>query len=139
MGQKDLGKIKYEEVAAMQVLVVEPECRPEIREIDGSLKSMQDIVGGLIQPIYLDDSVALICNDEGKLMNLQANRGLRNKDGQIYDIVFGTFFLCGAPADSDYFTSLSPEQIEQYQKRFYTPEMFWGMDGHIVCLPLEVD
>lgn len=122
----------------MRVLVVEPERRPEVREIDDSLKTMQDIVGGLIQPIYLDDPVALVCNDEGKLMNLPANRGLRDKDGQIYDIVFGTFFLCGAPPDSDHFISLTPEQIERYRERFYTPEMFWGMDGHIVCLPLEV-
>ncbi|RKI68160.1 DUF3846 domain-containing protein [bacterium 1xD42-67] len=123
----------------MRVLVVEPESRPEVREINDSLKEMQGIVGGLIQPIYLDDSVALVCNDEGRLMNLPANRGLRNKDGQMYDIVFGTFFLCGAPADSDHFTSLTTEQIEQYRKMFYTPEMFWGMDGYIVCLPLEVD
>ena len=49
-----------------------------------------------------------------------------------------TRFLCGAPADSDHFTSLTTEQIEQYRKMFYTPEMFWGMDGRIVCLPLEV-
>lgn len=123
----------------MRVLVVEPERKPEVRDIDDSLKAMQDIIGGLIQPIYLDDSVALICNDEGKLMNLTANRGLRDKNGQIYDIVFGTFFLCGAHADSDSFASLTSEQIERYQKQFYTPEMFWGMDGHIVCLPLEVD
>ena len=123
----------------MRILVVEPEHRPEVREIDGSLEAMQNIVGGLIQPIYLDDSVALICNDEGKLMNLTANRGLRDGDGQIYDIVFGTFFLCGAPPDCDHFTSLTPEQIQQYRERFYTPEMFWGMDGRIVCLPLEVD
>jgi len=123
----------------MRVLVVEPERRPEVREIDDSLKAMQEIVGGYIQPIYLDDSVALVCNDEGKVMNLPLNRGLRDKNGQIYDIVSGTFFLCGAPADSDHFTSLTPEQIEQYRKRFHTPEMFWGMDGHIVCLPLEVD
>ena len=123
----------------MRILVVEPEHRPEVREIDGSLEAMQNIVGGLIQPIYLDDSVALICNDEGKLMNLTANRGLRDSDGQIYDIVFGTFFLGGAPSDCNHFTSLTPEQIERYRKRFYTPEMFWGMDGRIVCLPLEVD
>lgn len=123
----------------MRILVVEPEHRPEVREIDGSLEAMQNIVGGLIQPIYLDDSVALICNDEGKLMNLTANRGLRNSDGQVYDIVCGTFFLCGAPPDCDHFTSLTPEQIERYRERFYTPEMFWGMDGRIVCLPLEVD
>ena len=123
----------------MRVLVVEPERRPEVREINDSLKEMQGIVGGLIQPIYLDDSVALVCNDEGKLMDLPANRGLRNKDGQMYDIVFGTFFLCGAPADSDHFTSLTTEQIEQYRKMFYTPEMFWGMDGRIVCIPMEAD
>lgn len=123
----------------MRILVVEPERRPEVREIDDSLKAMQQIVGGLIQPIYLDDSVALVCNDEGKLMDLPPNRGLWDKDGQIYDIVFGTFFLCGAPADSDHFTSLTPGQVEQYRKMFYTPEMFWGMDGRIVCIPMEAD
>ena len=124
----------------MRVLVVEPERRPEVREIDGSLESMQKIVGGLIQPVYpFDDPVALVCNDEGKLMNLPANRGLRDEDGRIYDIVCGTFFLCGVPGDSDHFTSLTPEQIKRYEERFHTPEMFWGMDGHIVCLPLEVD
>lgn len=124
----------------MRILVIEPERRPEEREIDDSLKEMQGIVGGYIQAIYpFEEPVALVCNDEGKLMDLPANRGLRNKDGQMYDIVFGTFFLCGAPADSDHFTSLTQEQIEQYRKMFYTPEMFWGTDGHIVCLPLEVD
>ena len=85
----------------MRVLVVEPERRPEAKEIDDSLKEMQGIVGGYIQSIYP--------------------------------------FECGAPADSDHFTSLTPEQIEQYRKMFYTPEMFWGMNGRIVCLPLEVD
>ena len=124
----------------MRVLVVEPERRPEVKEIDDSLKEMQGIVGGYIQALYpFEEPVALVCNDEGKLMDLPANRGLRDENGQMYDIIFGTFFLCGAPADSDHFTSLTPEQIERYQKRFYTPEMFWGMDGHIVCLPLEVD
>ena len=124
----------------MRILVVEPERRPEVREIDGSLESMQEIVGGWIQALYpFDEPVALVCNDEGKLLNLPANRGLRDKNGQIYDIVVGTFFLCGAPADSDHFASLTPEQIERYQKRFHMPEMFWGMDGRIVCLPLEVD
>lgn len=125
----------------MRILVIEPKRRPEVREIEDSLTAMQNIVGGLIQPIYpFDESdIALVCNDEGKLIGLPANRGLRDRDGQIYDIVCGTFFLCGAPADSDHFTSLTPEQEMRYQKRFYTPEMFLRMDGHIVFLPLEVD
>lgn len=98
-------------------------------------------IGGLIQsvPFFDDPDVVLVCNDEGKLMNLPANRGLKDESGQIYDIICGTFFLCGAPAGSDHFTSLSPEQIERYRERFYTPEIFWGMDGRIVCLPLELD
>ena len=102
---------------------------------------MQEVVGGLIQPIPLigDSDVVLVCNDEGKILNLSANRGLRDKTGQIYDIVCGTFFLCGAPGDCDHFISLTPEQIERYRKRFYTPEIFWGMDGHIVCLPMEIE
>lgn len=124
----------------MRILVVEPKRRPEVIEIDGSLKAMQNIVGGLIQPIPLNDpDVILVCNDEGKLMNLPANRGLRDESGQIYDIVCGTFFLCGAPEGSDHFTSLTSEQIERYRERFFTPEVFWGMDGRIVCLPLEFD
>ena len=125
----------------MRILVVEPERRPKVKEIDSSLKSMQEIVGGLIQaiPIFDDPDVVLVCHDEGKLLNLPANRGLRDANGQIYDIVCGTFFLCGAPGDSDHFTSLTPEQIERYRERFYTPEVFWGMDGRIVCLPLESD
>ena len=124
----------------MRILVIEPEEKPEEKEISDSLRAMQDIVGGLIQSVYpFDESVALICNEEGKLMGLPANRGLRNKDGQVYDIVFGTFFLCGAPPDCEHFTSLTSEQIGRYQERFHTPEMFWGMDGHIVCLPFEID
>ncbi len=121
----------------MRILAVEPGRKPEAREIDGSLKSMQEIVGGFIQAIYLDGAVALICNDEGKLMNLPLNRALKDKDGQIYDIISGTFFLCGAPDDSSNFTSLAQEQIQQYQERFYTPEMFWGINGRIICIPME--
>ena len=123
----------------MRVLVVEPEQRPEEREIEDSLNAMQGIVGGYIQAIYpFKEPVALVCNEKGQLMDFPPNRGLRDEHGQIYDIVFGTFFLCGAP-ENDHLVSLTPEQIKRYQERFYTPEMFWGMDGRIVCLPLEVD
>ena len=33
----------------MRVLVIEPERRPEVRDIEDSLKAMQETVGGLIQ------------------------------------------------------------------------------------------
>ena len=36
----------------MKILVVEPGEKPEVREIDGSLKSMQEIVSGTIEAVY---------------------------------------------------------------------------------------
>ena len=55
----------------MRILLVEPGKKPVVREIDGSLKSMQELVGGTIQALYpFEEPVALICNDEGKLLGL---------------------------------------------------------------------
>lgn len=68
----------------MKVLRIKPMCRPEVIDIDGSLESLQKEVGGLIQATYpWDDKVALICNDEGKLMGLEFNRPLYNADAQM--------------------------------------------------------
>lgn len=53
----------------MHVLLIKPGEYPEEKNIDGSLKSMQALVGGLIQAIYpFDDDVALVCNVESLLM-----------------------------------------------------------------------
>ena len=59
----------------MQVVVVEPKKKPVVQDIDTGLESMQKIVGGSIQAVYpFDEPVALICNEEGKLLNLPLNR-----------------------------------------------------------------
>lgn len=120
----------------MKVLVVEPNKKPEVREISSGLESMQAVVGGLIEAIYpFDDPVALICNEEGKITDLPLNRCLRDEDGEIADIIAGTFFLCGAPADSDSFTSLTEEQIETYTERFAAPEIILNLGGKILVCP----
>lgn len=108
------------------LLIVEPGAPPNAAGIDHNLSSMQKIVGGLIQAIYpFEEEVALICNDEGKLMGLPPNRVLRHPEtGEIYDVVVGTFFLCAAPSDSDNFESLTDEQIHRYPKYFSTLEFF---------------
>ena len=59
----------------MRIIVVEPQMKPKIQYINGSLASMQDIVGGTIQAMYpYDDAVALVVNDEGKVLGLPMNR-----------------------------------------------------------------
>ena len=110
----------------MNVLVIEPMKEPYVKEMDGKLKTLQGFVGGLIQAIYPfeDETVALICNEEGKLLGLPLNRALRNKRGEIYDIVSGTFLICSAPPDSESFEGLSDEQIRKYMKEFGHIEIY---------------
>ena len=110
----------------MKILVVEPFKVPYEKEIDGSLGSMQTVVSGLIQAIYpfTDPEIALICNDEGKLMGLPYNRALRDEHGRMYDVIAGTFFLCRAPAGSDNFEGLTEGQMKWGIERFRYPELF---------------
>lgn len=110
----------------MNVLLVAPMEPPRRVEIENSLESMQAVVGGLIQAVYpFDEPVALVCNDEGKLLGLPLNRCLRLEDsGAIYDVIAGTFFLCAAPPDSEHFESLTEEQLARYTERFRNPEFF---------------
>ena len=60
----------------------------------------------------------MICNDEGKLLGLPLNRALRDEEGEIYDVIAGSFFVCGAPPDSENFTSLTDEQVQKYKAIF---------------------
>lgn len=47
----------------LKILVVEPMTPPTVQEIDGSLESMQKIVGGTIQAVYaFDEPVCIVCN-----------------------------------------------------------------------------
>ena len=110
----------------MRVLVIEPYKEPYEKEINGKLKTLQGFVGGLIQVLYPfeDEHIALICNDEGKLLGLPLNRALRNSLGEIYDIISGTFLICSAPPDSESFESLSDEQIQKYMKEFGHIEIY---------------
>ena len=120
----------------MQVVVVEPKKKPIMRDIDAGLESMQKIVDGLIEVVYpFDEPVALICNEEGKLLNLPLNRALRDDEGNVYDIISGTFFLCAAPPDSDRFVGLTDQQAKTYMERFAMPEMFLNVGSDLFVLP----
>ena len=120
----------------MTVLVVEPMKEPYVKEIDPGLHSLQAEVGGDIATAYpFSDPVGLVCNDEGKLIGLELNRGLRDEHGEIYDIMAGTFLVVGLSEDS--FTSLTPEQVQKYTEHFKQPEQFISLNGQIIALPVE--
>ena len=107
-----------------------------LKEIDPGLHSLQAEVGGDIAATYpFSDPVGLVCNDEGKLIGLELNRGLRDEDGNLYDIMAGTFLVVGLSEDS--FTSLTPEQVQKYAEHFKQPEQFISLNGQIIALPAE--
>ena len=61
----------------MKVLAVEPGKVPYETEIESGLESLQKAVGGSIEAVYpYEDPVAVICNEEGKLMGLPLNLSL---------------------------------------------------------------
>ena len=120
----------------MQVVVVESKKKPMVQDISPDLESMQRIVGGSIQAIYpFKEPVVLIANEEGKLLNLPLNRALRDDEGNVYDIISGTFFVCAAPLDSDRFVGLTDQQVKTFMERFSMPEMFLNVGGNLFVLP----
>lgn len=123
----------------MKILLIAPMEPPAPREIDGSLAAMQRLVGGPVQAVYpFEEPVALICHDEGKLLGLPLNRALYHPEtGELYDVIAGTFFLCGAPPEEDHFTSLTNRQIVIFSKRFAQPEQFLNVAGQLVVLPAK--
>lgn len=114
----------------MKVVAVRPGQYAQIEELDEGLESMQEFVGGYIEAVYpFEDEVALVCNEEGKLNGMKPCRALWNENGEVIDIVFGPFFICGLSEEN--FSSLDEEQQKKYLDMFLSPETFWGLVGGI--------
>jgi hypothetical protein len=103
----------------IRVLIVEPMEPPRVEMVPNTLEAKQAIVGGLIQAIYpYPEEVALVCNDEGKLIGLPLNRRVG------HDIIAGNFFICGIDDRTASFSSLTDEQVKRYQEKFSPIEIF---------------
>ena len=98
------------------VLVVEPLKESYTKEICG-LKEMQQVVGGSIEAVYpFDEPVAVVVNEEGKLLDLPFNRPVLDDSGLPSDVICGTFFVAGVGRYD--FVSLKDQQIRKY-KEYY--------------------
>ena len=72
----------------LSVLKIAPGQYPQQVEIDNDLKTLQQAVGGSIGASYpFEDPVAIVYNDDGKLMGLPLNRALWDEDGLMYDVM----------------------------------------------------
>ena len=121
----------------LRVLLVEPLEKPRAVEIEHTLENLQSLVDGWISAIYpWEDPVAIVCDDEAKLKGKSPNRALVDDKGDPYDIICGTFFLCGIGMDD--FISISEELAEKYMEIFRYPEMFVRTsDGNVAWIRLD--
>lgn len=97
-----------------------------IEDFTESLENLQKYVDGLIEVIYPfeDDEAVLICNEEGKYNGSEPNRCLLNENNGISDIIYGSFLIAWAPADSEYFCSIPDDKIAKYLDMFKYPDIF---------------
>ena len=102
--------------------MIKPNERPCAVELSNDLDSLQTAVSigaseqGLIEFVYLEDNVSILCNEEGKLIGLEPNRRLG------CDILCGVFYVTGNGEED--LSSLSEENIEAYKKIFEKPDTF---------------
>ena len=105
----------------IKALMVEPGKHPCVVELKNDLDSLQKAVSlgapeqGLIEFVYIEDNVSILCNEEGKLIGLEPNRRLGE------DILCGVFYVVAENNNGD-LKSLTQEQQERYSK------MFWDSD-----------
>lgn len=116
----------------MKVLVLEPLSVPKVRDIPHTLEAMQEVVGGHIECVYpWPDSVALICAEDAINLGYPLNRALTDPDGNIYDVIKGTCFICGLSVDS--FTDLTDDLVDKFKQMFWYPELYIKTtDGRIL-------
>ncbi len=102
----------------MQILKIEPGMAPYTKEMEPGLKNIQQEVGGFFEMVYLEENVALCCNEEGKLNGMQMNRRVGD------DIICGPFFIVGLQPDEGEFCSLPEDKIQHYSEQFKEPDQF---------------
>ena len=120
----------------IKVLKVEPDKHPEVIEIPNELAEMQAIVGGYIEVAPVAEGVAIVCNEEGKLNGAKLNRPIYH-NGQMVDIIAGTFFIAGEDLSIGEFVSLTDDQVEQYSKQFHDVVAFMNIGGEIIAVPVK--
>ena len=79
----------------------------------------------------------LICNDEGKLMQMKPSRAIFDEDGRVMDVIAGPFFICYAPIESETFMSLPDDLKEEMRKKFDLPEHYYRSDEGLMVLKYD--
>lgn len=96
----------------------------EVVEIKDTLRAKQNLVGGLIEIVQYDD-LLLVCNEEGKLLNMPPNLIFD------FDYIAGDCFLMGEDQKTGEWRSLTEKEIEKYQMEMKFRSFRWDIHKDI--------
>lgn len=102
----------------LNVILVNPGQPAVVTTLPNTLKAAQRAVGGYIECVPVESyghRALLICDEEGKLKGLAANRRVG------HDVITGPFFLCDTDGDGE-FASLKDHDLQFWQKEFAQPQ-----------------
>lgn len=122
----------------MKAIVKRVGADPAVEDIGADLRSLQTIVGGLIEPYRLDEKTDLICNDEGKILGMPMNVaiGIRPEgedEGDIADIICGDIIIVGVNSKEGEYVDLTDEQTSMYMRKMSTSYL---LTNHFELLPV---
>ena len=106
---EDSKEYQTEENKKIRILYKEVGKEPQIMFIDNTLEVKQKLVGGLIEVVPYED-VLIICNEEGKILNMPPNLVFE------YDYIAGNCFVIGDDYKNADFKSLTDEEILKYRE-----------------------
>lgn len=88
----------------MEAIIIKPGKFARIAEIEPTYSVLRALVGGNIEMTYPfeDEYLAVISNEEAKLLDLPPNRAARRTDGSIADIYCGTLVVVALAPEGDY-------------------------------------
>lgn len=121
----------------IRVINLPPGKTAEIIEVENSLEKLQELVGGFIEVKPLEDDVVIVCNKDGKLNGLPMNRTIRGRNGEVSDIICGSFFICYAPPESEEFLSMPEDLQHKHAARFEMPERFYRTMSGISSIKVD--
>ena len=96
----------------MKAIVIKPGKYACIKNLDLSYHNLRTLVGGYIEMTYPfpDEEIAVISNEEAKLLDLAPNRAIRSSEGEVIDIYCGTMVVFALAPEGEY-RSLTEEEV----------------------------
>ena len=131
----------------IKVMICEPDKAAYTKEIKNNGDTIREILGGLMEshhPFWPKRSketasMFILCNEDGKFLDLPRCRALTDDKGTIYDVVHGKFIICAIDNESGDFCSLSPAQEQIAMQKFGSSELFIkdADTGMVLVIPFK--